>query len=162
LLSAKKEARSELSISGGGWNKYGAAASNVLDTSILDAVPAAEHRVPRVHIRDLTEEEFIEKYEKPRLPVIIEGLLDEWQANNKWDPASLLQRMPDAMMKVGTDDDGYPVRMKLKHYLMYVDDDEHGRQDDSPMYIFDGTFSEKKGTIGLLQVRETRTHRLYA
>ena len=48
-------------------------------------------------------------------------------------------------MKVGTDDDGYPVRLSLQDFLLYMHDPEHS-QDDSPLYIFDGSFAEKKGS----------------
>lgn len=46
-------------------------------------------------------------------------------------------------IQVGADDDGYAVRLKLKHFLGYLADPEH-QQDDSPMYIFDGTFGDRE------------------
>ena len=49
-------------------------------------------------------------------------------------------------MQVGADDEGYAVRMKLKHYLEYVHSAEHARADDSPLYIFDGTFASRRGS----------------
>jgi hypothetical protein len=153
VRDVKHEARSELSISKGDWSRRGEAGSNVLSTAALAKPPACDHTIPRVHIKDLTVEEFVRKFEAPKKPVIIQGLLDDWPARDKWLPEKLLQRIPDAELKVGADDDGYPVRMKLKHYLMYITDSEHGEKDDSPLYIFDGTFSEKKGSSGLSQVR---------
>ena len=45
-------------------------------------------------------------------------------------------------MQVGSDDDGYAVRLRLKHYWAYVHDRLHAR-DDSPLYIFDGTFGDR-------------------
>ena len=44
--------------------------------------------------------------------------------------------------QVGSDDDGYAVRLRLSHYLAYVHDREHSR-DDSPLYVFDGTFGDR-------------------
>ena len=106
--------------------------------------------MPRVHARDITLEAFIEQYEAPKRPVIIQGLIDDWPAHERWRPEALLQRIPDVRLKVGADDDGYPVRMKLKHYLMYVVHQEHGQMDDSPLYVFDGTFcdSHRAHTLG--------------
>ena len=49
------------------------------------------------------------------------------------------------MLQVGADDDGYAVRLKLKHFLGYLEDPNH-MQDDSPMYIFDGTFGDRDGS----------------
>ena len=52
-------------------------------------------------------------------------------------------------MQVGADDDGYAVRLKMKHFLGYLQDPSH-MQDDSPMYIFDGTFGDRDGSRALL------------
>ena len=52
-------------------------------------------------------------------------------------------------MQVGADDDGYAVRLKMKHFLGYLQDPNH-MQDDSPMYIFDGTFGDRDGSRALL------------
>ncbi len=51
--------------------------------------------------------------------------------------------------QVGSDDDGYSVRMKLKHFLRYLGDASHAPADDSPLYIFDGTFAERPGSAAL-------------
>ena len=51
---------------------------------------------------------------------------------------ALLALYGEERFKVGEDDEGYSVRMKLKHYLRYMKDTD----DDSPMYIFDSSFVE--------------------
>lgn len=48
--------------------------------------------------------------------------------------------------QVGSDDDGYSVRMKLKHFLRYLSDEKHAPSDDSPLYVFDGTFADRAGS----------------
>jgi len=58
--------------------------------------------------------------------------------------------------QVGSDDDGYAVRMHLRHYLRYAADPAHGAGDDSPLYIFDGTFAERSGSRGLRRDYEVR------
>lgn len=50
---------------------------------------------------------------------------------------------------MGADDDSYAVRMKLKHYMKYVRSAEHAAADDSPLYIFDGTFASRRGSRGM-------------
>lgn len=49
---------------------------------------------------------------------------------------------------MGSDDEGYAVRMKFKHYWKYISDPEHSR-DDSPLYIFDGTFADRRTSRSL-------------
>lgn len=44
---------------------------------------------------------------------------------------------------MGSDDDGYAVRLKFKHFWRYANHPQHGLADDSPLYIFDGTFADK-------------------
>ena len=163
VRQAKREARGELSVSKGDWQRQGAADSTDLASQSFDHNP-----VPRVHAADLTVEQFVERFERPKRPVIISGLLDDWPAQTQWTVQSLLRRFPDTRFKVGTDDDGYPVRMKLKHYLLYVTDAQQ-RRDDSPLYIFDGSFADSKVAppLGLvrrcpsLRVCNTLLHRVF-
>jgi hypothetical protein len=40
--------------------------------------------IDRVHTRDLSVQQFIDRYERPNKPVMIEGLSDHWKAHQKW------------------------------------------------------------------------------
>lgn len=51
------------------------------------------------------------------------------------------------------DDDGYAVKLRLEYYHLYQEVSE----DDSPLYIFDGTFGDKSGKKSLLSDYEV-TH----
>lgn len=154
IRDAKHDARSELSISKGDWSRQGAAADPLLvDPACLEHLED-RYQVPRVHASQLSTAEFVRRYEAPKRPVIVEGLLDEWPATEAWQPAELLRRFSDTRFKVGSDDEGYPVRMKLKHYLSYLLHPGH-RDDDSPLYIFDGTFVDAKCAPELNNVRFT-------
>lgn len=46
-------------------------------------------------------------------------------------------------MQVGSDDDGDAVRLRFKHYVHYATHPDHAAADDSPLYIFDGSFADK-------------------
>jgi histone arginine demethylase JMJD6 len=97
---------------------------------------------PRIHVDEVSLEEFIERFEKPRQPVVILGLTDQWPAAEKWEFSELVKTFGSHKFKVGSDDDGYAVRLKLKYYLHYLK--THALEDDSPLYIFDGTFADRK------------------
>ena len=88
--------------------------------------------IPRVHCDDLSVEEFYEKYQKPNLPVVIEGLADNWPAMEKWTFNTLYKEYGDVQFEVGEDQDGNSVKVPLKEYIQYM----VFNQDDSPFYLF--------------------------
>ncbi len=51
---------------------------------------------------------------------------------------------------MGSDDDGYSVRLSFSRFMHYCNSTEHGQADDSPLYIFDGTFAERETCKGML------------
>lgn len=49
---------------------------------------------------DLTLQQFVERFEQPRQPVVITGLCDGWAAVEGWTPERLLKRFGDHKFKV--------------------------------------------------------------
>lgn len=49
----------------------------------------------------LPVEEFVERYEKPGVPVILTGLTDDWPASKLWTDAYLIDKYGDHKFKVG-------------------------------------------------------------
>jgi len=145
IRKAKRSARSELSVSKGEWTRHGFAKRGIVSAlgNVLDTVP-------RVHCSELSVEQFVERYEQPRVPVVLTGLTERWPAAREWTPERLLSRFQQHSFKVGSDDDGYSVRLPFSYFMHYVESEDHGRADDSPLYIFDGTFAEKGTAHGLL------------
>jgi len=151
IHAAKRRTRSELSVSQGGWTKHGYAygdeAMDIRKLRYLD-------KIERVSVKDMTREEFVERFEKTRTPCVITDAMEDWPCYRKdsgrhWSVDSLTKRFRDIKFKVGSDDDGYPVRLKMKHIQSYLNDPVH-MKDDSPMYAFDGSVFDKADTKSLL------------
>eukprot|EP00879_Flechtneria_rotunda_P029484 GHRR01031892.1.p1 GENE.GHRR01031892.1~~GHRR01031892.1.p1 ORF type:complete len:132 (+),score=29.12 GHRR01031892.1:790-1185(+) len=100
-------------------------------------------------LQDLNPQYFVEKFELPRVPVVITGLTDSWAVNEQWTPKQLMAKFKDHKFKVGSDDDGYAVRLRLEHFLRYCCYPHHAGSDDSPLYIFDGTFADRSGSTAM-------------
>lgn len=88
--------------------------------------------------------EFSHGIEKRHVPCVIHNLLRHWPAMKRWASVEwLMEQLKGVTCKVGSDDDGYAVRMLFEHFVAYMDDPEHGKKDDSPLYIFDSTLLDK-------------------
>ena len=98
----------------------------------------------------LDKDRFVGKYEGKCKPCVITDIptVEKWRAASadNWSLAKLNSRFKDRYFKVGEDDDGYKVKERLKYFIKYM---EHN-QDDSPLYIFDGSFDNDDQSKSLL------------
>mmetsp|Transcript_19658 Transcript_19658/g.28897 ORF Transcript_19658/g.28897 Transcript_19658/m.28897 type:complete len:449 (-) Transcript_19658:331-1677(-) len=99
---------------------------------------------------DLPVQDFIDKMERKSLPSIIRGIpnANSWPAVEKWklDTIASDPDLAERYFKVGEDDDGKSVKLKLRHFMRYTRD----TKDDSPLYIFDSAFDEDRVAKKLL------------
>ncbi|KFD50888.1 hypothetical protein M514_08201 [Trichuris suis] len=107
-----------------------------LRTEEKDLETPFQDNVERVDGTKLTIDDFVRKYEKPRVPVVLTKLVRQWPASRKWTVERLLRKFGDELFKCGEDDDGYSVKLKLKYFIEYID----CQKDDSPLYVFDSSF----------------------
>ncbi|KNC98984.1 uncharacterized protein SPPG_05938 [Spizellomyces punctatus DAOM BR117] len=134
LAKAKAAARSELDSFG--WSKHCFSTRSFLVCS--------RDCVERINYDEVSEEEFIRRFEEPAIPVVIEGATRTWPAEKRWCPESFLDTYREEKFKVGEDDDGDPVYLPVKYFMHYALVSGEAAKDDSPLYIFDSTFGERK------------------
>ncbi|KAG5184302.1 JMJD6 protein [Tribonema minus] len=127
---------------------------------------------PRVPAAALSLQEFWDRFEAPELPVIIQNVPrdENWGAaqEDAWSFERLDRVYGEVRMKCGEDDDGYSIKVRLKHFVNYVKNQQalsintkfrlmhfsnyvKNQQDDSPLYIFDSHFDEHDVGKALLQ-----------
>ncbi|CAD7091476.1 unnamed protein product [Hermetia illucens] len=130
LREVKRKARPELNEKGS-WTAQGYA-------NRFDEFKKFTDNVGRIHVNTVSCAEFIEQYERPYKPVVIEGVADNWNARHKWTLDKLAKKYRNQKFKCGEDNEGYSVKMKMKYYVEYM----KTTKDDSPLYIFDSSFGE--------------------
>jgi len=140
IRAAKKAARPELKGEEA-WNKH--QYQQIYDTSLV----SMNDNVKRIDYLKVTHEEFVEKYEKPSIPVVITNSQTDWLANQKWTLSRLTKKYRNQRFKCGEDDDGFTVKLKMKYYVDYA----KTTSDDSPLYIFDGHYGEHPKRKKLLE-----------
>lgn len=91
----------------------------------------------KAHASLTSVETFRKRFEKPILPCVLHGFADEWRAREKWSLASLMENYASAKLKCGEDDEGFSCKLKLKTFLRY----QASQRDDSPLYVFDSSYS---------------------
>ena len=162
IRAAKRGTRSELSVSKGGWTKHGYAYdnANVLNTTNLKSKAGT---IERISAKQVCPDEFNRRFALTRTPCIITDAMNRWPCfmktlNSKskeenpreWTIDKLQKRFPKDRFKVGSDDDGYAVRLTMTEFQFYCDEEKNPdygcKRDDSPLYVFDGSIFDKENT----------------
>ncbi|KAI9335951.1 hypothetical protein BDR26DRAFT_775539, partial [Obelidium mucronatum] len=130
----KRDARSELDSRD--WGKGNFARLNFCIPDYLDCTE-------RIDIDKVSDKEFIERFERHGIPVVITGATRGWNADDNWSPQRLLDRFYNEKFKVGEDDDGKSVHVPFSYFMNYCLASGDAEKDDSPLYIFDPNFGDR-------------------
>eukprot|EP00126_Sphaerothecum_destruens_P002603 Sdes_comp16030_c0_seq1m5218 len=130
IRKCKREARSELDEKEWEKNEYSREFS--YEASVQDAL--FHENVERISYDQVSCAEFSRRFEETSTPCVIVGGMENWGAPVKWTPDWLLSVHGHKKFKVGEDDDGDPVKLRLCYFFHYLCSRP---RDDSPLYIFD-------------------------
>lgn len=116
----------------------------------------ASNKIPEdipavVDATTLSVQEFASDYEAKKIPLVIRNIprghdggkeIPEWRAMRDWGFFSLENdpELRERAFKCGEDDDGSSIKVKMKHFLKYL----QNNHDDSPLYIFDSAFEDDR------------------
>jgi histone arginine demethylase JMJD6 len=134
ISKAKSAHRADIKVTD--WNQSRYSEKDICERLMqIDPGQPGFHPVAAVDAATLSPDEFMEKYASARIPVIIRGALSEWpaMAEGRWDIPVLLKRFKHTLFKVGEDDSGRKLKVKMKTFMDYM---SH-QTDDSPLYLFE-------------------------
>ena len=114
--------------------------------------------VPAILDAQTLKREDFHKYEIECIPSIIRNIpagyddgefVGAWVAQENWQFKALENDISihERRFKCGEDDDEKNIKVKLRHFLNYTEEN----RDDSPLYIFDSSFPDDKHAGRLLQ-----------
>ncbi|KAJ1454152.1 hypothetical protein M885DRAFT_522319 [Pelagophyceae sp. CCMP2097] len=142
VRSCKKRHRPRLKD----WSKDGFASRRASDFDALATADVFGTEEISREPHTLSQADFAEKYERTSTPLVVRGCVEHeaWPARTRWRSYGELLKTAgaaDLRLKCGEDDDGRTIKMRLDDFARYAS----SNADDSPLYIFDQGFSDRKG-----------------
>ena len=80
INEVKLKHRSSLKLEDWQRDGYYAKQDQICDRILRGEDPDFKDTIERIHVDDISVEEFIERYEKGSRPVIVQGVVDSWPA----------------------------------------------------------------------------------
>ena len=111
-------------------------------------IPRGE--ISRVDSSTISVEDFIVRFEEPSIPVVVCNNPQQGARPDSplYSFTRLRKNYGSRIFKVGEDDEGYKVKVKLKYFLQYLR--SNSSDDDSPLYVFDSTFDDDEVAKSIL------------
>lgn len=111
----------------------------------IDVTQPGYTPVDIVDASTISPAQFLEKYAVIRKPVILRDAFSQWPAlsEHKWDIPVLEKRFKHVLFKVGEDDNGRKLKIKMKTFLDYMEN----QSDDSPLYLFESGMTGETSSL---------------
>jgi hypothetical protein len=97
----------------------------------------------RVHAKDLSASDFVNKFEKLNVPLVIEGAVDHWKAFERWTPEYLTKMCGDMKFRATAATAAMAATFTMSEYFQYAKD----TTEEVPLYLFDRNFFDSVPTL---------------
>ena len=87
----------------------------------------------------MTPDRFEDEFERPNVPVIIEGATRDWPAVRRWDRAYLSEQTRGETFRATSGAAPLPANFTVDRYARYCD----AAVEEAPLYLFDRTFADR-------------------
>ncbi|CEM19611.1 unnamed protein product [Vitrella brassicaformis CCMP3155] len=146
ITRAKKDHRTDIAPAEWGRYNYAALLNPTARAGGAEALLSCPESVPRVDAKTTSPAEFIASYEMRSRPCIIANAINEWPAMRRWTFDYLEEKWRNGHFKIGEDDRGHRIRVKLKYFVDYM----RHQTDDSPLYLFEASAEDSPATMDLI------------
>jgi hypothetical protein len=100
--------------------------------------------IARIHTNDLSVDKFVSQYEKVNTPVIIAGLVEDWEALTKWTPEYLSQVCGNRLFRATSATAPIAAHFTMNEYWSYA----RATAEEAPLYLFERDFTSVNGLAG--------------
>jgi hypothetical protein len=109
------------------------------------AIPGfnSTNNVMRVHAKDLSASDFVNKFEKLNVPLVIEGAVDHWKVFERWTPEYLMKMCGDMKFRATAATAAMAATFTMSEYFQYAKD----TTEEVPLYLFDRNFFDSVPTL---------------
>lgn len=93
--------------------------------------------IERTEASDLSCWEFVNKYERQNIPLIIKGVVNKWPAYEKWSNEYLSEKCGDFNFRATSATAAGAANFTMKQYVQYAEN----TNEEAPLYLFERDFN---------------------
>ena len=93
---------------------------------------------------NLSVNDFIEKYEKPNIPVVLKNAIKNWSSYQNWSEDYLINKCDNFKFRTTSATCATNALFTMKEYFQYVNNSKNSSYEEAPLYLFERNFLKCK------------------